>query len=162
VLKLDSGNLPRRLLPVQINVSNSIFSSTTDDPLVSMLGNSPPQDFRPLLSWSGQRNFYERFENFWTINSTEGLGRTETQDFSAWQKNWGPAFEVDPHADRIVWKRNWSSVPAVELTAADFALDHLAASNPAVAGATDSGDAGADIARLMSKLSSPSAAGLDR
>lgn len=155
VLKLDSGNLPRRLLPVQVTASNSIFSSTSDDPLVSMLGNSPPQDFRPLLAWSGQRNFYERFENFWMINSTEGLGRTESQDFSAWQKNWGPAAEVDPHVERVVWKRNWSGRPAVELTAADFALDEQAASNPAVAGATDTGDAGADVATLALKLAPP-------
>lgn len=148
VLQLDSGDLPRRLLPVQFAVSNTVFTAKSSESLVSMSGNTSVQDFRSLLVWNGQRNFYDRFEAFWQINSLEGLGRMESLDFSAWQRTWGPANEVEPHHEPIAWKANWSTKPLTEVLASDFALNAESANNAAVAAATDDRDAGANLEAL--------------
>src|SRR5262249_6209795 len=38
LVRLDSGNMPRRLLPVQVSASNSIFSNASGVPLIVMTG----------------------------------------------------------------------------------------------------------------------------
>jgi hypothetical protein len=162
LVRLDSGNAPRKLLPVQVSASNSIFSNCaatplTGMPLVGMKGNSPPQDFHGLLFWVGQNNFYDRYQSYWSIVSTEGTGRSESWDSAAWRKNWTEASESNPRFDAVVWnKRHWMIRPLWELTAGDFSLDRLAANNPAVDGATNFSDAGANLAALPKPALAPS------
>lgn len=149
LVRLDSGNMPRKLLPVQISASNSIFSNSTGAALIGMTGNAPPQDFRALLVWIGLNNFYDRYQTFVTITSTEGSGRNETWDSATWRSNWTEAAESNPRFDQVVWnKRMWTTKPFAELTASDFALDRQAANNAAVDGATNLSDAGANLAGL--------------
>jgi serine/threonine-protein kinase len=149
LIRLDSGNSPRKLLPVQVSASNSIISNTGGGPLVSMTGNSPPQDFRALLFWIGQNNFYDRFQTMWSIASTEGTGRTENWDAAAWRRNLSEAAESSPRFEAVVWnRRQWLSKPLAELVPGDFALDRQAPNNPAVDGATNFSDAGANLTAI--------------
>jgi hypothetical protein len=149
LIRLDSGNTPRRLLPVQVSPSNSIFSNAGGVPLVGMTGNSPPQDFRALLLWIGQNNFYDRYPTMWTIASTEGTGRTEAWDAAAWRRNLTEASESNPRFDSVVWnRRSWLTRPFAELLSNDFSLDRQAGNNPAIDGATNFSDAGANLAAL--------------
>jgi hypothetical protein len=149
LIRFDSGNTPRKLLPLQVSASDSIFNNSATQPLISMIGNAPPQDFRALLSWSGQHNFYDRYQTLWSITAMEETGvRSESWDSREW-KRWTEASEPNPRFDSVVWKnRAWSVRPFAELTAADFALDRQVASNPAVSGATNLSDAGANLERL--------------
>jgi serine/threonine-protein kinase len=150
LVRLDSGNMPRRLLPVQVSASNSIFCNAGSVvPLIGMTGNSPPQDFHALLFWAGQNNFYDRYQTMWSIASTEGAGRSEAWDGAAWRRNMGESSESNPRFDAVVWNRRpWTTRPFSELTAADFALDRQAANNAAIDGATNFSDAGANLAAL--------------
>jgi hypothetical protein len=149
LIRFDSGNTPRKLLPLQVSASDSIFNNIAAVPLISMVGNAPPQDFRALLSWSGQHNFYDRYQTLWSITAMEETGvRSESWDSREWRR-WTEASEPNPRFDSVVWKnRAWMVRPFAELTAADFALDRQAAINPAVSGATNLSDAGANLERL--------------
>lgn len=147
LIKLDSGSLPRKLLPVHVFAADCIFSSSGSAPLVSMTGNSPLQDFGTLLSWNGKNNIYDRYQTYWSVVSMEGTGRSETWDFATWRKNWTDAGEANARAvDGGIWKsRWWNHKPVSDLIAADFALERQMPNNPAVAGATNSSDAGANL-----------------
>jgi serine/threonine-protein kinase len=148
LVRLDGGETGRRLLPLQVSSSNSIFSTNYPEPLVAVSGPIPAQDLRQLLTWSGQRNFYDRFDPLWLILSTDGAGRMEKLDFSAWQDHWGSALEVEPRDDDVFWRDEWVKKPLAEMRADDFALDRDVPDNPAVFGATDGRDAGADLSKL--------------
>lgn len=149
LIRLDIGNMPRKMLPLHVATSNSIFSNSSTVPLVGMTGNAPPQDFRGLLFWSGQNNFYDRYQILWSIASTEGAGRSEAWDAAAWRKNWTEAAESNPRFDAVIWnKRQWMTKPLSELSPGDFSLDRQAANNPAIDGATNVSDAGANLAAL--------------
>ena len=149
LIRLDSGNMPRKLLPVQVSASNSIFSNSSGVPFVAMTGNAPPQDFHELLFWVGQNNFYDRYQTLWSIASTqEAAGRNENMDSAAWRR-WTDATESNPQFDSVVWKRRqWMTRPFAVLTAGDFALDRQVANNPAVAVAANFTDAGAKLDML--------------
>jgi serine/threonine-protein kinase len=147
LIKLDCGNLPRRLAPVQVYASGSIFSNPGGASFVAMTGNSPPQDFRMLLSWNGRNNIYDRYSTFWSIVSVEGTGRIENWDFSNWRRNWTETAEGNARqVDGGIWnRRQWMGKSSADLSAADFSLDRQMPGNPAVAGATSSTDAGANL-----------------
>ncbi len=149
LVRFDSGSMPRKLLPLQVSASNCIFSNSAAVPLVEMTGNAPPQDFRELLSWGGQNNFYDRYATLWLIASMEEAGlRTEPWDAMAWRR-WTEASETNPHFGPVVWnKRGWMVRPFTELVPADFALDGQATNNPPVGGAANFKDAGADLESL--------------
>ncbi len=144
-VELASGEMPRKLLPVQVSASNCIFSLTTRGPLVGMSGHIAIQDFRALLSWNGRKNYYDRLDALWSVVSTDGIGKTELLDFSGWQKYWYPAVEADAQNHPITWQRDWAAKPFAEMTPADFTLDREAPRNHAVSGATKGRDAGADL-----------------
>lgn len=149
LVRFDSGSMPRKLLPLQVSATNCIFSNSASVPLVEMTGNAPPQDFRELLSWGGQNNFYDHYTTLWLIASMEDTGaRSESWDAGAWRR-WTEASETNPHFEQVVWnKRGWMIRPLGELVPADFALDHQALHNPPVGGAANFKDAGADLESL--------------
>jgi serine/threonine-protein kinase len=155
LVRVDIGNIPRKVLPLHVSSSNSIFSNGSSVPLVAMTGNAPPQDFRALLFWVGQNNFYDRFQTLWSIASTEGSGRGESWDAAAWRKNWTEAAESNPRFDSVIWnRRQWMQKPYFELAPADFSLDRQATNNQAIDGATNSTDAGANLTMLPRPASS--------
>jgi serine/threonine-protein kinase len=149
LVRFDSGSMPRKLLPLQVSASNCIFSNSSSVPLVEMTGNAPPQDFRELLSWGGQNNFYDRYTTLWLIASMEEAGaRSEPWDAGAWRR-WTEASETNPHFGPVVWhKRGWMVRPFAELVPADFALDHQVINNPPVGVDANFKDAGADLESL--------------
>jgi serine/threonine-protein kinase len=147
LIRWHTGSDPRDVLPVNVTSRNNIFSTNADRPLIAMNGSTDPDNFRKLLRWSGERNFYDRFVMFWTITSDLDMVETTPYDFVRWNSFWGN--ENDPHADPVVWESNWWKKPFVELTVDDFRLDADAADNPAVGGALNDGsDAGADLQKL--------------
>jgi serine/threonine-protein kinase len=150
LVRMESGSQPRKLIPVRISATNNILSTTSTEPLVYIEGNSSPEDLRRLLKWTGQKNFYDRFETFWLVSSADSLGRPGSMDFTSWKRHWGLGTEVDAHADSISWRRQWNSKPFSELVPSDFALD-ASGSNLAVSGANNGTDAGADL-ELLGKL----------
>lgn len=154
LVRFDIGSMPRKILPLQVSASNCIFSNSAAVPLVEMVGNAPPQDFRELLSWSGQNNFYDRYPTLWLIASMEEAGaRTEPWDVGAWRR-WTEASETNPHFGPVVWnRRGWMTRPFAELIPDDFALDRQAVNNPAVEGAGNLKDAGAELESLRSPAS---------
>jgi len=154
LVQFDGGYLPRKLLPLQVSMSNSIVESISGQPLVSIVGEGPSPSMRSLLSWSGQKNFYNGFETFWSIASTDPSSKSELLDFGAWQKHWGLAMEVGPREDSVVWQRRWVGIPLTNLAPADFALDPNASQNPAVSGATNGSDAGASLTNVARPPSS--------
>jgi serine/threonine-protein kinase len=157
LVSFDSGTVPRKLLPLAVLASNCIFSNADQVPLISMSGNSPTHDFRPLLSWTGQNNFYDRYPITWSIVSLEATSRSDAWDAAAWRKYWTDSGEANPRFDGVVWKRRaWTTRAFAELVAADFALDSDAAGNGAVRGATDSTDAGASLSALPRVAPGPS------
>src|SRR5207244_3329476 len=93
----------------------------------------------------GQNNFFDRYQTMWSISSTEGTGRSESWDWATWRRNWTES----SGSDSLVWKgRHWMTRPFSDLTASDFALDRQIANNPAVGGATNFTDAGANLDAL--------------
>ncbi len=143
LIRMDSGDLPRQLPPVHVSTRNNIFSnSATGSPLISMTGNVDDADFRRLLVWNGEKNFYDSYPIFWTFPSGQ-----ESLDFDTWKRDWGLAGEMGARNEGIVWKESWNDYAKV--APSGLALDRSdPAANPAVAGATDGSDAGADLEKL--------------
>ncbi|MGE3315283.1 MAG: protein kinase [Planctomycetaceae bacterium] len=156
-LHMDSGALPRYLLPVTVNARNNIFAAGAAGQFVSMTGNTSPEDFRRLLRWEGAKNFYDRFETFWSITSQQISGSESAFRFEDWKRVLGEA-DSDANNGGIVWRRPWSEWSetfrrnAAGLRPEDLAL---ARGSLAVAGATDGSDVGADLTRLPGAAPAP-------
>jgi hypothetical protein len=164
LLKVDSGSLPRKLLPMQVSAADCIFSNVGNGPLVAMTGNSPPQDFRALFSWTGRNNIYDHYSTFWSMQSTEGAARAAAWDFATWRSNWTEASEANPRrAEGGIWgRRQTTGKPFSEVGPDDFALDRTAPANPAIGSATDSSDAGASLPRISRATRGPYDGGPNR
>lgn len=123
VVHLDSGELPRELPPVKIDAVNNILMTTSSSALIAMSGNTSEADFRKLFVWSGEKNFYDGFEDWKTIG------------------------DVGASNDKLFWLAERSDMATMPLDA--LTLDRDSASpNPAINAATDGNNAGADISKL--------------
>lgn len=123
VVHLDSGELPRELPPVKIDAVNNILMTTSSSALVAMSGNTSEADFRKLFVWSGEKNFYDGFEDWKTIG------------------------DVGASNDKLFWLAERSDMATMPLDA--LTLDRNTSSpNPAINAATDGNNAGADISKL--------------
>jgi len=152
LIRVDSGDQPRQLIPLNVTAANSIFLTSTDMPLVTMTGDTDASDFRRLLHWDGSKNFYSGFHTFWSVESTAMTNELQRLDFQEWKRFVGAKTEADAHQGGVVWKRdgNWRTIRKDQLTAADLQLDTAADAtmNPAATGAADGTAAGADITAL--------------
>jgi len=155
LIRMDSGDLPRYLLPVNVNARNNIFAAGTPGPFVSMTGNTSPEDFRRLLRWEGARNFYDRFETFWSITSRQFTGAESAFRFEDWKRALGDA-DFDANNGGIVWKRPWADTFRRSTARIQVEDLSLARGSLAVSGATDGSDVGADLTRLPSPTFVPS------
>lgn len=151
LLKMDSGDLPRELLPVHVFAQNNILASDGGHPLVEMAGATNTQDFRALLVWTGQKNFYDGFRTYWSIASQTNTSGAQTMDFDDWTSAW----DSREHHDGVVWDRRPGKNAFSELAVDDFRLDDEAELNPALSGATDGTDAGADLREVPPVSASP-------
>jgi serine/threonine-protein kinase len=132
---------------------NSIYSftgSSQRSALILAEGAVSSEDSRKMLSWEGDRNFYNQLDKFWFM---EGLQDSLT--FDDWQSVWGPTQEVGATNGPIPWAvPEWTLAVALrEVTAAEFALD------PEASGlaATDGSSAGSDVSRLPAFYKAPPA-----
>lgn len=128
---------------VRTTAHNSIFVSTNRAALIQMETAVTPEDARRVLRWAGERNFYGAAETMWSIASTG-----EKLAFEDWVDHWGSANEVGPNNMPILWA---AELPTQLSTAnaSNFALkDEPGDENPALRGATDGGNAGADLTKL--------------
>lgn len=123
LVHLDSGDLPRELPPVKIDALNNILMTTSSGSLVAMSGNTSEADFRKLFVWSGEKNFYDGFEDWKTIG------------------------DVGASNDKLVWLAERSDVATIPLDALTLDRD-TSSPNPAINAATDGNNAGADTSKL--------------
>ena len=99
-------------------------------------------DFRKLFVWSGERNFYDRCQIFWTFASG-----ADALDFEEWKTFWGSNGDVGASNEKLTWLSDRSDMAATSLES--LTLDRKAtAPNPGLNAATDGNNAGADIAKL--------------
>jgi hypothetical protein len=146
LIRFDAGETPRDLLPVTVSARNNLFATNTSNPLVSVEGATPADRYPALLLWSGERNAYAGFDVFWAGMSLEFSPRS----FDGWQRLWSEtpgARDVDPQT-RVVWSGAWDRQEPAAVRPADLRLDEDAADNPALGGATDGTNIGADITAL--------------
>lgn len=142
LVRLDSGDVPRELPPVAVNARNCILSASGAGALVTVSGNTSDADFRKLLLWSGEKNFYDKTQVFWSFASgAESLG------FEEWKGIWGTTGDVAASNDPIGWTLPSSDFAIASLKSLSLDRTELAAS-PARNAATDGSHAGADVARL--------------
>ncbi|MGH7127364.1 MAG: hypothetical protein ACREIV_02260, partial [Planctomycetaceae bacterium] len=129
---------------------NNLFAANTATPLVVMSGALDADEFRRLLKWNGEKNFYDQFAVFWSITPTEAGALPERLDFDAWKQMWaalGDTSEVGAANDPVPWRQNWLDRELRDLQPADFALRQDPQTAPFEA--TDGTHAGADPQRLQ-------------
>jgi serine/threonine-protein kinase len=153
LLRVDSGDSPRELPTVSVHARNNALGSRTPVPMVAMSGSTNAEDFRRLLRWHGEKNFYDRFEAFWSISTPQGMTDFDRLDFDSWKRVWSAVSdtsEVGATRGGLPWKERWWERTARDCTLADFELQRAVA--PAIGGATDGSDAGADMLRLSTSF----------
>ena len=150
LIQMDSGDVPRYLVPIDVNARNNIFAaSSAASPLISLTGKTNGDDFARLIRWEGTRNFYDRFTNYWSVGSSMPGGPAAAPpsrplSFEDWKHLLGDA-EIESNNGGITWKEAWQNKRFSALRAADF---ELASINQAVSGATDNTDVGADLSAI--------------
>jgi hypothetical protein len=153
LVKMDSGDESRELVPLVATAANCVFANTADSPLVLMTGNTSTQDFTKRLRWTGERNAYYGFEKLWTVRPTSLTSSFDEYRFSDWLSFWKSETEVKVSRDDPFWQSNgWSSKDLAEVTGQDFLLDE-AHEHPVIAEGTDGENIGADLTALDFLLS---------
>ncbi|WP_339730962.1 serine/threonine-protein kinase [uncultured Gimesia sp.] len=145
---MDSGAIPRELIPLNVSARNNIFFSRTDAPLVQMKGNTNENDFRQkLLTWKGSNNYFDRFGTFWTIQSQQGTTGALSLDALDWKDIWGLSSEVNSFQMEIPWladRQKLIKPPCSELQSAQLQFNQPTDGSPTIT-AIDRTNAGADL-----------------
>lgn len=146
LLRLDSGDAPRDLLPVYVrNTRDNLIATNTSNPVVAMSGQTDLDAFLHLVRWDGLNNFYTGFDLFWTVSASDFIAR----NFEEWKRS--P--EIRDESARnggVLWQGQWDRAEIEAITASDLALSQSLA-NPAIDSATDRTNLGADLT-LLPKL----------
>ena len=99
------------------------MSLRKSDSLVLPFVETNESDFRKLIVWSGQKNFYDGFDDWKTVG------------------------DVGASTDKLVWLSDRGDVASISLDA--LTLDRETSSpNPGINAATNGNNAGADISKL--------------
>lgn len=154
------GTRMKSHLPIRVTARDNIFSTESSEPFVRMSGNLELDDFQKLLTWDGSMNFYEAFQVFWHIKPTMNADDLQQVAFENWKQLWQ---QSDPGAENgavlrsIAWSSNWRLGKSLrELNVSDLRLDaSTGIENPALNGATDGTNVGADIDRLPALQAPP-------
>jgi eukaryotic-like serine/threonine-protein kinase len=159
LIKMDSGDLPRFLVPMSVDARNNIFagnSPTTS--LISLDGKTNGDDFPRLVRWYGTRNFYDRFSSYWSVGSSvAAAGNNRALSFEDWKHLLGD-MELESNNGGITWKEAWQTKQPASIRVADFELFNV---QQAVSGATDNTDVGADLTSIRPMAEVPNASGPD-
>jgi serine/threonine-protein kinase len=145
-------------LPLQCSCTDSILLGRTGSPLIEQTGQGEVDDIRQQIVWSGDRNCYDGFDVFWSIDRHDGEAPPERMDFAAWKSHWAEQENL-PRSGAVAWRK----LPAADrplhgCTPADFALDEAAAGNAALGAASDGGNIGLQADRLLPAAGPPAAA----
>lgn len=157
LIRLDSSeDLASELPHVHVDARSSLFALTSELPLVDAIrSNDDLDNFRRLFTWTSERNFFDQVTTFLSVISRANMTAMKPLGFEEWKRYWGSSIE-GPRNQPILWRTNWRNRDFIELTKASAGLDEFAANNPAVSGAPDGSDAGADLTRLPADPLPPS------
>ncbi|QDV15518.1 Serine/threonine-protein kinase PK-1 [Gimesia panareensis] len=148
---MDSGSIPRELIPLHVSARNNIFFSRSEAPFVLMKGNTNENDFRQkLLTWRGSNNYFDRFINFWTIQSQQGTTGALSLDALDWKDIWGLSSDVNSYQMNIPWlvdREKLIKAPCSELQTAQLQFSQPTDGSPTIT-AVDRTNAGADLITL--------------
>ena len=142
LLEMSGGFLPWQLPAVSIEARNSIFATTNDVALIVTHGDIGDEEFRKLLTWSGERNYFDQYQVFWTFASG-----TEVNTLEHWRETWGASNSIGPNNEGVAWKTPSEHEDLSRMRRSDFELDPDFAMS---ATATDGSDVGADLSGLPS------------
>ncbi len=147
--RLAANQSGPHLLPAQISVADSILLGGPGSAMVEQVGDGEIDDFRERIAWTGDRNCYDGFDSFWTIDRLDPETPPDRMGFDAWKSHWGGDRENLPHAGPLAWRKTPpASRPMHRTSAADYALADEAENNPAVGAASDGGNIGLQATRL--------------
>jgi hypothetical protein len=132
---------------IECSVRNSVFSLSENVPFVLSEAAIAPEDARRMVVWQGERNFFDDVAIFWSLEASDDLLSWED-----WQELWQPDGNVGSKnlpIDWIVERPFENQIEVGEPNTSTFELGPgIAELNPAIEGATDGSDAGADLSEL--------------
>lgn len=118
-------------LNTQIYCGDSILVSAPGAPLIDQEGIDTLEDLRQQVAWVGERNFYEKFDVFWTVRNLDQEGPHDPMTFVAWQSYWGSEDESLPATGSVGWKKLPDSLrPLHAHTPADYTPAEATPSRP--------------------------------
>ncbi|MFQ5732485.1 MAG: serine/threonine-protein kinase [Planctomycetaceae bacterium] len=135
------------VLPVWTSARNNLFRTLGEKPFVTMTGAGQVSDFREVLKWEGENNFYDRFKSMWMIDTSDAEAQPATLTFDGWrEKNQ----DVKARRGGVIWKTDWTGADLADISFSALKLDDSVGvtENPAATGATDGTAVGADLDRL--------------
>ncbi len=158
LIRMETGDLPRSVLPLHVSAQNNIFASwKVDQPLVSMNGKNTREEFRSKLKWIGKKNFYENFQSFWYIQPERISEKTENLNFANWKIAWKGA-TTSSMLDKIVWRNDWKKKDVLEIRTGDLELGDNKLNNAKGSPlwqASDEGNVGANLIPFFKMPYSP-------
>jgi hypothetical protein len=143
VLLTNSEEAPYQLM-TQIRCDDCIIAATDQPPLVEQRGSDGIDQYQTRFQWSGENDYFYRFDVFWRIMNSAGQSGSKQLDFDEWDQLWqGSSRNQVAGRNAVVWV----GLPADDRpfhthAPADYALDAKAGDNAAAGGASDRRDAG--------------------
>jgi hypothetical protein len=149
LVRIDSSeDLASELPHVHLEARANLFSLNPEMSLVDAVRHSDNlENFRETLTWTSERNFYDQVTTFLSVISRANMTAVKPLGFDDWKRFWGASVE-GARNQPVFWREAWRERDYAELTKFAVQLDEFAPNNPAVAGAPDGTDAGADPTRL--------------
>lgn len=140
---------------VEIHCSDGILVAAAGSPLIEQIDgttlDATLDDFRQGIEWTGDGNFYEGFDVFWTIQKYDREPLAAPMTFESWIQHWESTGEYRPQLGQVKFER----LPKLDRplhthTPPDYALSKSTAEdrNPAVGAAGMGLDAGMQADRL--------------
>lgn len=143
---VSSEDSAYRMWYVEFMARNNVFACAANYPLIEQQASAELMDPRKMIQWSGDRNYFDNWEQFWVVRANGTIG-LERWNFAAWCTAWGDGEATDSRNDPIVWQRPWRQRRWSEITAEDARLDPLASENP-----PRGSDAGRDAGAIIDQL----------
>ncbi len=163
--RFDQSEASPQQIAAEINCASSILLSEPGAPILEQTGVTSSETRRKRVQWSGDRNFYEGFTAFWTIENVNPEYPPEVFGFEDWRNHWCAARENFPTINRVQWRQlPGVDRPVHQQTPEDYVLSTAESPpNAALGAASDGQDAGFVAARLPAvpsvSLPVPSTAG---
>ena len=148
ILTEGINNLPDRTPPLLVFANNNIISCGAKRALVAMQDAGDLMDLQRQFVWKGDRNYYDGLSVFWQLGGRQPASMTRQLDFDAWRNHWLGNEGIGSSNATVVWRSKPLERPWTKLTADAVELNAMAASNPAINGASDLTNAGATLSKL--------------